>query len=90
METVFDYNPTEEELKALFGSLERAEKARQSSTSAPKKEPSPNVVHLLMGRKQWEKARQYADNFPDDIKYGALLPDIDKAKAAEEYGVPLD
>lgn len=86
METVFDFNPTEEELKALFGSLEDAEKARRDYESTPPKEPDMNIVYLLIGRKQWKKAEQYAQKFDRETKVGCLLPDIDKAKESEEAG----
>lgn len=90
METVFDFNPTQEELKTLFGSLETAEEVREQHRSAPNESaPDPTVVYLLIERKQWKKAREYAQNFDDETRLGCLLPDIGKAEESDETGETL-
>lgn len=90
METVFDYNPTEEELKALFGGPAEAEEARRRYEQAGDLGgPDPEIIYLLIIRERWDEAEAYTRKFDREMATGTLLPDIAKARQGAEVGQPL-
>lgn len=76
METVFDFNPTNEELASLFGSPEAA---KQGPSENPDAEVE-SIVWLLIRREDWAKAEKYAKKAENRLLETNLLGIIDRAR----------
>lgn len=80
METVFDFTPTDEELRALFWDLETAEEMRRQYREHGPPEDPTMVVYLLIRREQWQQAEKYAKKAAGkNLKFN-LIADIEKAR----------
>lgn len=89
METVFDFNPSNEELRALFFDLETAEEVRREYKELQPLGFDPCIVFLLIGRQQWAEAKKYAKKADDPSMRLDLLADIAKAEEGARLGETL-
>lgn len=67
METIFDHNPTNQELKHLIGDLSKKEYLEELSF-APKGENILFIVLLYEYRKDFDTANKYRNQIPDLYK----------------------
>lgn len=89
MVSVLDFDPTEEELKALFYDLETAEEVRREYKELQPLGFDSSVVRLLIGRQKWAEAKKHAKKAEDPLMRLNLLADIAKAEEGARLGEAL-
>ena len=85
MKTVFDFEPTKTELRALFYDEENAERARREWSESPP-DVDPLVPYLLIGRGEWDQAIEHANQLDDADLQQSILSDIAKARESATSG----
>lgn len=85
MKTVFDFEPTKAELRALFYDEEGAERACRERSESPL-DVDPLVPYLLIGRAEWDQAIEYANQLDDAELQQCILSDIAKAREGATIG----